>query len=140
VDLPLLAAAASTVEHVEQSGTKLTIQTRTLTGVLFSGPALVDGKPWPIASDSMVWIPVGTHSIEPGTAIPGLRVTAFNGELKSASVTADGIEFAYRSSARALATVDRAPRRLEIDGAEAALHMEGNVILLPRGQHLVVLR
>jgi hypothetical protein len=139
VDLPLLAAAASTVERAEQSGGKLSIQTREGVGVLFQGPALVDGKPWPVANDTTVWLPGGTHSLEPALKPPALRVTGFNGDLKSASATATGVEFAYRSSARALATVDRTPRRVEIDGAEVPLKMEGNVMFLPRGQHLVVL-
>ena len=69
----------------------------------------------------------------------GLRVTGFNGELKSASVTPGGVQFAYRSSARALATVDRVPRRIEVDGAEVPVQMMGDVIFLPRGQHLVTL-
>ncbi len=139
VDLPLLAAAASTVEHAEQTGAKLVIQTRAGVGVVFQGPALVDGKNWPVANDSTVWVPGGTHSVEPASKPLGLRVTGFNGELKSASVTPAGVEFAYRSSARALATVDRVPRRVEIDGAEVPLKMAGNVMFLPRGQHLVVL-
>jgi Glycosyl hydrolase-like 10 len=139
VDLPLLAAAGSTVEHAEQSGAKLMIQTREGGGVLFKGPALVDGKPWPVANDATVWLPGGTHSVEPASKPLGLRVTGFNGELKSASVTPSGVEFAYRSSARALATVDRVPRRVEIDGAEVPIKMEGNVVFLSRGQHLVVL-
>ncbi len=139
VDLPLLAAAASNVEHAEQSGAKLEIQTRDGVGVLFQGPALVDGKPWPMANDTTVWLPGGAHSIEPASKSLGMRVTGFNGELKSASATPGGIEFAYRSSARALAMIDRAPRRVEIDGAEVPLKVEGTVMFLPRGQHLVVL-
>ncbi len=139
VDLPLLAAAAATVEHVEQAGAKLVIQTRNGAGVVFQGPALVDGKPWPVANDTTVWLPGGTHSVEPASKALGLRVTGFNGKLKSASATSAGVEFAYSSSARALASVDRVPRRVEIDGAEVPLKVEGNVMFLPRGQHLVVL-
>jgi hypothetical protein len=139
VDLPLLSSAAASVEKVEASGAKLVIQSRGGAGVLFDGPALVDGKPWPVASDTMVWLPGGSHSVEPGSKGVGLRVTGFNGELKSASGTATGVQLAYRSSARALATVEPLPRRVEVDGAEVQPLMSGNVIFLPRGQHLVAL-
>ena len=71
-------------------------------------------------------------------AIP-LRILDFNGDLKSAKVIADGVEFAYQSSARAMATLERAPRKVEIDGAELKLEMIGNVLVLPRGQHLVTI-
>ncbi len=139
VDLPLLSSAAAAVEKIEQSGAKLVVQTRGGTGVLFDGPVLVDGKPWPVASDTTVWLPGGTHSVEPGSKAAGLRVTGFNGELKSASITSTGVQLAYRSSARALATVDPLPRRVEIDGAEVQPQVSGNVLFLPRGQHLATL-
>jgi hypothetical protein len=63
----------------------------------------------------------------------------FNGELKSAKVISDGLEFAYQSSARAMATLERAPGKVEIDGAEVKPEFAGNVLILPRGQHLVTL-
>ena len=139
VDLPWLSSAASSVERIEQSGANLVVQSRGGVGVVFDGTALVDGKPWPVASDTTVWLPGGTHSVEPGFKATGLRVTGFNGELKSASITATGVQLAYRSSARALATVDPLPRRVEIDGAEVQAQTSGKVIFLPRGQHLVTL-
>jgi hypothetical protein len=49
------------------------------------------------------------------------------------------MEFAYQSSARALATMDHTPHKIEIDGAEMKPVMSGNVLILPRGQHLVTL-
>ena len=63
----------------------------------------------------------------------------FNGELKSAKVVPNGLEFAYSSTARAMATLEHTPRKLEIDGAEVKPEMTGNVLILPRGQHLVTL-
>ena len=61
------------------------------------------------------------------------------GELKSAKVVTNGVEFAYQSSVRAMATLERAPRKVEIDGAEVKPQFTGNVLILPRGQHLVTL-
>jgi hypothetical protein len=42
----------------------------------------------------------GAHAIEPASQAPPLRVLDFNGDLKMAAVTPQGIEFAYQSSAR----------------------------------------
>ena len=66
-----------------------------------------------------------------------MRILDFNGDLKTAGITAGGVEFAYQSSARAMALLQQAPSRLEIDGVDQAPQMSGNVLLLPRGQHLV---
>ena len=138
-DLALLSAAASSVDRAVVVGGKLVIESRRGAGVPWRGPALVDGKPWPVANDNTLWLPRGPHSIEPAQKANGLKILDFNGELKSAKVTADGVEFAYQSSARALATLEHAPRKVEIDGAEAKPEFSGNVLILPRGQHLVTL-
>ncbi len=66
-DLPLLASAAAAVERAEQVNGKLVVESRRGVGVPLKGlgPALVDGKPWPIASDDTVWLMPGPHVIEP---------------------------------------------------------------------------
>jgi hypothetical protein len=141
VDLPLLAAAASTVERAEQSGGKLVVDSRRGVTVKWSGPALVDGRLWPVGNGSSVLLPRGMHSIEAAPKAAAMRLVDFNGELKSASALADGVEFAYQSSARAMAEIDGpgALKRVEIDGAEVKPQVVGNVLLLPRGQHLVTI-
>jgi Glycosyl hydrolase-like 10 len=139
-DWSLLSAAASAVERVEQAGSKWVVQARHGMGAAWQGPVLVDGKLWPVSDGFTAWLPAGTHSIEPSPDVPPLRIESFNGELKSAAVTASGIEFAYSSSARALARLDRVPARVEIDGVEVPQpEFAGKVLLLPRGQHLVAL-
>jgi hypothetical protein len=138
-DWALLGASATAVDRVEQTGSKVTIQSRRATGVTWQGPVLVDGKLWPVTDGSTVWLPAGTHSVEPSPDLPPLRIIAFNGELKSSASTQSGVEFAYRSSARALASLDRIPSRVEIDGVAVQPQFEGKVLLLPRGQHLVTL-
>ena len=50
-DSSLLSAAASTVTKTEQFGEKLAVETPFGAGIPWSGPALVDGKPWPVAND-----------------------------------------------------------------------------------------
>src|SRR5579875_166235 len=138
-DWPLLAPAAADVERVERSGSKLIVESRGGVGVTWRGPALVDGKPWPLAGDDAVLLPRGLHTIEPAPSKPALRIVDFNGDLTAASATADGVEFAYQSEARAMAKPERAIHRLEIDGMEATPQMAGDVLILPRGQHLVSL-
>ena len=90
-----------------------------------------------MASDTVVWLPPGSHSIQPAAVKPVLSLVDLNAELHSATAVAGGIEFAYESSARALAHFESPPASFQIDGAEAHPVMLGNVAMLPRGQHVV---
>jgi hypothetical protein len=139
-DLPLLPSAAASVLRAERAGEKLVIGSREGAGALWDGPALVDGRPWPVASDTVVWLPPGSHSIQPAAVKPVLRLIDLNAELHSATAIAGGIEFAYQSSARALATFETPPGLIEIDGVEAHPVRSGSVVILPRGQHVVTAR
>jgi len=140
-DLPLLPAAAAVVTRAERVGGKLVVDSPWGVGLPWNGAALVNGRPWPALDWTTLWLPPGAHSIEPAPAAPRMRLLDFNGELKSAVALAGGIEIAYRSSARALALVDRKPVRIEIDGepaSPAVIESGANwVVVLPRGQHLV---
>jgi hypothetical protein len=138
-DLPLLASAATTVSRVEQASGGLLVRSARGVGVPWKGPALVDGKLWPLTDGATVWLPPGTHSIEAAAQTPAIRVLDFNGDLKSASAANGGLEFIYQSSARAIAIVDRPPKSLAIDGVPSAPQMLGNALLLPKGQHLIQL-
>jgi hypothetical protein len=119
---------------------KLTVRAANNVGLRWTGPALVDGKPWPIADADTIWLPAGTHTIQPAANAPALRMLDFNGELISVSAQPGSIEFGYRSSAQALAILERPPQRVEIDGLEAHPPFTGKVLTLPRGQHLVTLQ
>jgi hypothetical protein len=144
-DLPLLPSAAAEVQHAERlsgektdgRGDKLIVESRAGVGAVWTGPALVDGRPWPVASDNVVWLAPGAHSIQSASVKPVLRLLDLNAELHSASAIAGGIEFAYRSSARALANFESLPAKIQIDGADAHPVTLGNVMMLPRGQHVV---
>ncbi|MCC6857889.1 MAG: hypothetical protein IT158_04975 [Bryobacterales bacterium] len=141
-DLPLLPAAAAVVNRAEMVGDKLVVESPYGVGIPWTGPALVDGLPWPAADDSTLWLPAGTHAVQPGGVTPPLRLLDFNGSLKTARVLAGGgVEFTYQSSSRALAVLDRAPRRVEIDGEQAEprslVSRNGVTVYLPRGSHLV---
>ena len=139
MDWPLLAAAAAAAGRGEQDGAKVTARLRRPAGVRWNGPALVDGRPWPVANDEVIWLPAGTHTIEPTSKAVPARVLDFNGELISASFGGEEIQLAYRASARVLAALDHTPGKLEIDGVKTEPVMHGNTLVLPRGQHLVTL-
>jgi hypothetical protein len=140
-DLELLPSAATTVKRIDRVGTKVTVESGSTVGLPWKGAALVDGHLWPAGDDETVWLPAGTHNVEPGKPSGSARLVRLNGELKSARIVAGGeIEFSYRSTARAIAVLDRAPRRIRIDGSEHKLEMVGpTTVLLPRGDHLVTI-
>src|SRR5437764_1817359 len=105
-DLPLLSAAAASVDNVEQNGSKLAIASRYGVGVPWQGPAMVNGRLWPVRDSSTLWVPAGTQTIEPAVKDTKAHVLDFNGTLLSASSSANGIELAYQSNAKALAILD----------------------------------
>jgi hypothetical protein len=140
-DLPLLASAAANVTKVEQTGSRLIIDSPNGVGVPWQGPALVNGRPWPVRDDTTLWLPAGSVVIEPSQKEPAMRILDFNGNLRSASASGAGLEFSYQSSARAIALLNTRPHRVEIDGAavEQNITESGSSfqLLLPRGQHVV---
>ena len=125
---------------MERIGGKLVIDSPDGVGIPWTGPAVVDGKPWPAYGEKVLWLPAGAHAVEAGRAASGPRIVHFNGDLQSAGYNADAIDIAYRSQARAYAVLDSAPVRVEVDGEPAQLNSCGPVTLvLPRGQHLVTI-
>jgi hypothetical protein len=140
-DVDLLSGAAAAVTRFERAGERVVIDSKRGAGVLWSGPVLVDGRPWPAAGDDTVWLPAGAHVIEPGTVAPPLRLKRLNGDLRSASAAGDGMEFAYSATARALATLSARPASIEVDGHPYEPQWFGeDTLVLPRGQHIVKLR
>lgn len=140
-DLPLLASAAANVDKVEQKGSRLTIDSPRGVGVPWQGPALVNGRPWPVRSDDTLWLPSGPAVVEPAKNEPAARILDFNGELHSANASPEALEFSYQSGARAVALLNVRPAGLEIDGgsvrAEFLQSGDRFVVMLPRGQHVV---
>jgi len=139
-DLALLPASAAVVSRIERLGPKLVVNSPHGVGLRWSGPAMVDGQPWPALNDSLMFLPAGAHTVEAGTQILPVRLIDFNGELTSAQILAGGLEISYKSSARALAVLNRKPVRLDVDGAECPPDAAGpTAIFLPRGQHIVTI-
>jgi hypothetical protein len=137
VDWRLLGASAAVVDRVENTNGKLTVDSRRSVGVAWTGPAMVDGRVWPVRGASVVWLPPGKHSVEVAASEPLLRLTDLNADLTSATAIPNGLEFVYQSSARALALFDREPASVEIDGELLTGAIEGTLVKLPRGQHIV---
>jgi len=138
-DLPLLPSAAATVTRIEKLGPKTVVDAASGFGLPWSGPAMVDGLPWPAQDAETVWLPAGPHSVEPAPAQSGPHLLRLNAELKAARYSGAGaIEFSYRSSARAIAILDRVPQSIEVDGA-AIPAPKSVMLLLPRGQHVVTI-
>jgi hypothetical protein len=142
VDLGLLPSAAAAVDRVERVGPKVVVNSPRGVGMAWKGPALVDGRRWPVTADGVVWLPAGTHAVEARPAASAPRVLDFNGDLQSARYgPGDEIEIAYHSQARAYAVMDRRPVAVEVDGESGQLDLCGTTTLrLPRGQHLVTIR
>ncbi|MCX6623652.1 MAG: hypothetical protein NTY38_21810 [Acidobacteria bacterium] len=139
-DLPLLSSAAAGITRAERIGAKLVIESANGAGIPWDGCALVDGRTWAAQAGGRVWIPGGTHVLEPG-ACPASRLVELNGDLQNATATSGSVDFSYRSQARALAVLERKPLEIEIDGqavkCEVTEGPRGFVVSLPRGQHLV---
>ena len=137
-DLELLPSAAATLSRYERVGAAIAVESSMGVGVPWKGGASVDGRPWPVTDGETVWIPKGRHTLEPAASGSGLRLIHLNADLKTARIAgASRIEFSYESSARALAILDRPPRRVEVDGTESLSLAGPRTVVLPRGQHIV---
>lgn len=141
-DFDLLPAAAAAVSRLERPDGSMIVDSPFGTGVKWSGPALVDGKPWPVVDASgTVWLPPGAHVLTAAPRATELRVERLNADLKSASVTGSTVQFAYQSTARATAILSHRPKVLEVDGEEIEPQWFGDLTLvLSRGQHIVTMR
>jgi hypothetical protein len=138
-DLKLLPSAAATVTRAEYVGPNLVLESAAGVGAPWKGPAAVDGQPWPVTDGETVWLPAGSHAISAAPPRKGPNVVRLNADLKSArTVGASGLEFSYQSGARAIAILDKAPRRVQIDGVSRVPALAGpRTLLLPAGQHIV---
>lgn len=141
-DLPLLPAAAAAVTGVERIGSRLAVTSRHGVRIEWAGAALVDGRLWPAADGKTISLPAGTHVVEPAKDEPSVRLLDLNADIMSARALPRGVEFSYKSSARAIAVLDSRVSSIELDGAEAKAEIieaasGRTVIALPRGQHLV---
>ena len=82
----------------------------------------------------MVWLPAGAHVLEPVATATAVRLMDFNGRLRTLEASGSGFEFSYVSDARAWASFDVLPSRVEVDEQPVTVSLQ---VPLPRGQHLV---
>ncbi|MCP5119942.1 MAG: hypothetical protein GY953_54790, partial [bacterium] len=122
-DVDLLPAALTALSRVESVGPKLVVESKYPMGISWSGGATVDGRLWPVQNEDTLWLPAGAHSIEPSADTAPVRLLDFNGELKTAFAAPEGVEFAYESSSRAFAVLDRKPTSVEVDGVATKLRL-----------------
>jgi len=140
-DRSLLPSALALVNRVEHKDNKFIIDSPLGVGVFWEGEASVDGQIWPVTDGNYLWLPSGVHTVEASSLRPHTRIIDFNGELKSASCLANGIEFSYQSNSRALAILDRKPLHVRIDGEDLMPELYNSnktfTLVLPRGNHTI---
>jgi hypothetical protein len=139
-DLPLLAAASASVKSMEKEGSKTTVEAGSDVEIAWSGGAMVDGKAWPIGANGYVRLPGGRHVVEPGPEASSIRLSDLNARLMNAAMDGGRISVEYESDSRAVATFNRKPGGMTVDGTPYAARCEGTgecAVLLPRGHHRV---
>lgn len=143
VDRPVLPYSASAANVVESTTNSITVSGPRPFGVNWSGFARVDGTVWPIADAGTLWLPAGEHDVESAVLPPPGRILHLTADLLSASVDGNSVELSYRSSARAIALLDRRPSDITVDGevvdADLVAAKHHWSLRLPRGQHEITL-
>lgn len=141
-DLDLLAASSAVVTDYGKDNRRLTIESPRNLELRWpaDGGAQVDGKPWPLQSNTVLFLPAGRHVVEPGPKREGLAVIDLNANLHSASVEpGKRITFEYSSESRAIVRFDRKPSRIDVDGNPdlSCIVAADCALLLPRGTHRI---
>jgi hypothetical protein len=144
-DLGLLAASSAVLTHYEKDHRKVTLESPSDVELVWNGDgALVDGKPWPFLSKSLVRLTAGKHVIEPTAHREGISVVDLNAKLRSASAEGKRLSFQYSSDSRAIVRFDRKPVHMELDGfafspgcVSSRDAVNDCAILLPGGDHSV---
>ena len=141
-DLPLVAAAATTAKIIKNGPDETQIDAQSPTRILWQGPAQLDGRSWPVQNAETVLVPAGRHTLLPGVGRLPVTITDFNGDIRSATVTNNRVEVAYKSRSRAIAVLSSPVSSIEVDGVPYQRPDTGNkaTLLLPAGQHLLSLR
>ena len=140
-DLALLAASSAVVSKYSVTSyskdrRRISIESPMGVELNWTGEgALVDGKPWPALSATVLNLPAGSHIVESAARRDAICLIDLNGNLLSASIESGRrVTFEYSSESRAIARFDRRPSRLEVDGVA---YPPDSAVLLPRGDHHV---
>ncbi len=139
-DYPLLASAAAVKPKRLAEGQ---FDAPRPFGLARSGALTVNGEPWPVTDGEVAWLPAGKVAVAPATRQPELRILDLNAELLQAAARRDGVDFEYRSTARALTQLSGPIGSLEVDGKRVTpewIDEPTRVLSLPAGQHTIRLR
>jgi hypothetical protein len=139
-DLALLPSAATTAQVEREPNGELDVNAADGARIAWHGPVDLDGKLWPVQSATEVVMPIGKHRLTVAPKAAAITLTDFNGDLRTASVTAHETDVSYVSRSRAVATLDVKISSVEVDGApfwKAGTGVEPDFFLLPSGQHVV---
>ena len=143
-DVPWMGSAAAVVTRFETVGDKTVLESPYGVGIPWAGPALVNGKLWPVRSSTTLWLPAGSVVAEHTEKDTAIHILDFNGQLRTARVEGTAMEMSYQQPWRAIAILDREPASVEVDGVPerpmVSKREDGAYVLtLPSGQHLVSL-
>lgn len=135
-DLGMLAASSAVLTQYSKVQRRITLESPRDLELDWPADqgALVDGKPWPVQSPMAIYLPAGSHRIEPAPKREGITLIDLNAQLRSAAAESKRLTFEYSSESRAIARFDRTPSRVEVDGEMLPAE---SVVLLPRGTHRV---
>ena len=139
-DLSILPAAATTAQVTQPSPDELEVNASGMTRIDWQGLVEIDGKQWPIQNDKTVLVPSGKHYLRAGIATPAVTLADFNGQIRSATTTAHGLDLSYTSATRAIVLLGSPVSSIELDGSAYWTAVKGDTetsILLPAGQHLL---
>lgn len=139
-DLALLpSAATNALVHQSENG-DMVVDSPECSRIAWHGPAAVDGRLWPVQSDSAVILPEGKHRLTAAGNGSAVTLSDFNGDLRTATASPERTEISYVSRSRAVATLASKVSTIEVDGTpfwKAGTEAPPSSFLLPSGQHLV---
>jgi hypothetical protein len=139
-DLALLPSAATAATVTGGANGELDITAADATRIVWQGPALLDGRTWPLQSTRFILAPAGKHRLSPGTVAPPVTIADFNGSIRSAFVSTNSVTVAYTSASRAIATLGSPASSIDVDGSpfwKADGPHTQSWFLFPSGQHVL---
>jgi len=151
-DIEALSRVMANDAILEKAGLSWTVDSKDT--IILNAPGLwrnyqVDGRIWPGWGESAIVMPAGKHQISPverrfqlmDKSALDIRLLRFSGDMDSLVPTQQGFEFAYDSTQRTIALLNREPHDIQIDGrktdAQPVAYAGNWSIQLPSGKHRV---
>lgn len=139
-DLDLLAHAAANATVGQPAPDELVVDSPRVIRVAWSGPAEMDGRPWPIQDAKSLLIPAGHHEITVAINDPSVKLADFSGNIQTAISSSEGVELSYTSATRTIAVFGSPVASVDVDGTpfwNAGSAQDHTSVLLPAGEHVV---